>query len=235
MPYKVKLEQFEGPLDLLLELIEKEKLDITRVSLANVADEYLRYINERENITLAGLADFLSVASKLILIKSKALLPLLRFSDEEEKEIKDLERQLAEYKEFKDLSLRIKKLADSPRVIFSRESFWGISGFFHPPKNINAFDVKKAFMRVLDEIPVEKKLEREIVKEVITLEEKMKHFQNSLKKKIELSFSEIAHSSRDKIEIIISFLAVLEMVKQKIIQVEQGELFRDIKIRSNQE
>ena len=68
MPYKVKLEQFEGPLDLLLELIEKEKLDITRVSLANVADEYLKYIDERKNITLAGLADFLSVASKLILI-----------------------------------------------------------------------------------------------------------------------------------------------------------------------
>ena len=85
---------------------------------------------------------------------------------------------------------------------------------------------------MLNEIPAKEKLEEEIVREVITLEEKIQYFQNSLKRKIEISFSEIAHNSGDKIEIIVSFLAMLEMVKQKIIQVEQRELFKEIKIRS---
>ncbi len=123
MPYKVKLEQFEGPLDLLLELIEKEKLDITNLSLTKVADEYLSYIEDRENITLDSLASFLSVASRLILIKSRALLPLLKFSEEEEEEIKDLEYQLAEYKKFKDLSKKIGNIAGSSRTSFLAEDF----------------------------------------------------------------------------------------------------------------
>ena len=230
MPYQVKLEQFEGPLDLLLELIEKEKLDVTRFSLANVADEYLEYIESQENITLNNLADFLSVASKLILIKSKALLPLLKFSDEEEEEIKDLEYRLAEYKKFKDLSKKIGRMANSSRINISREGFLGIGGFFRPPENINTFDLKKTFVGVLSQIPTIEKLEQEVVKEVITLEEKIKHLQSSLRKKAEVSFLEVTLTNQDKIEIIVSFLAILEMVKQKIIQVEQKELFRNIKI-----
>ncbi|MDR3559569.1 MAG: segregation/condensation protein A, partial [Candidatus Pacebacteria bacterium] len=75
--YRIKLDKFEGPLELLLELIEKDKMDVTELSLAKVADEYLEYIKNNESINLAHLAEFLSVASKLILIKSRALLPML--------------------------------------------------------------------------------------------------------------------------------------------------------------
>ena len=123
--YNIKIEQFEGPLDLLLQLTEQEKLDITRVSLAQIADQYLQYISQAENITLQNLADFLSVASKLILIKSKALLPLLEFSPEEEEEIKDLEHQLAEYKKFKEAAGGLNLLLQNPLRFFSRESFVG--------------------------------------------------------------------------------------------------------------
>jgi len=230
MPYKVKLKQFEGPLDLLLELIEKEKLDITNLSLTKVADEYLSYIEDRENITLDNLASFLSVASRLILIKSRALLPLLKFSEEEEEEIKDLEYQLAEYKKFKDLSKKIGKLYDSSIIIFSREGFWGVKGFFHPPKNINVFDLKKTFVEILSEIPTAEKLEQEVIGEIVTLEEKIKHLYGQLEKKAEASFLETVSDTQSKVEIIMSFLAMLEMVKRKIIQAEQGKLFEDIKI-----
>src|SRR5664280_991792 len=99
--YQIKTEQFEGPMDLLLQMTEEQKLDITRVSLAKTAYQYLQYIANTQNITLEHLADFLSVASRLILIKSKALLPMLEFTEEEEEEIKDLEYQLAQYKKFK--------------------------------------------------------------------------------------------------------------------------------------
>ncbi len=229
--YNIKLDQFEGPLDLLLTLIEEQKLDVTCLSLAKVADQYLQHISSQKNITLGSLADFLTIASKLILIKSKALLPVLELSNEEEAEIKDLEQQLAEYKKFKDISHRIGKMFSSPRRSFSRESFLGTRIFFCPPPNVNLFDLKKAFQKILSEIPAFEKLEEEMVREVITLEEKIAHLQNMLREKIETNFSEIVGSAKDKIDVIVSFLAMLELVKQRIISVEQGNLFSEIKLR----
>ena len=233
MVYQTKLDKFEGPLDLLLELIEGQKLDITEVSLAKVADQYLDYISQKEKITLESLADFLTVASKLILIKSKALLPTLEFSDEEEKEILDLEKQLAEFKKFKDVSIHIGKMSESERMSFSREKFVAIKTFFYPPENVNVFDLKKYFVKVLNEIPAFEKLEEEMVREVITLEERIRHLHDFIKGKIETSFSELVAASEDKVDVIVSFLAMLEMVKQRIIHVDQGELFSEIKLKHN--
>ncbi len=229
--YRIKLDQFEGPLDLLLTLIEEQKLDVTQLSLAKVADQYLEYLNKKENITLENLAEFLTIASRLILIKSKALLPALELSGEEEAEIKDLETQLALFKKFKEAARAVGKMYNSPRISFSREGFWGIRSFFYPPRNVNLFDLKKAFERILSEIPVIEKLEEEMVKEVITLEEKISHLQEILKKRIETTFSEITNGAKDKIDVIVSFLAMLELVKQKIISVEQKSLFNEIKLK----
>lgn len=231
MGYKVKIEQFEGPLDLLLQLTEDQKLDITRVSLAKIADEYLEYIGNAENITLAHLADFLTVASRLILIKSKALLPMLEFTEEEEEEIKDLEHQLAEYKKFKEIAKKIAEGYDSSKMSFSREGFSGLGVVFYPPENISASDLAKAFAKVLGEIPIVEKLEEEMVREVLTLEEKIGHLQDTLKEKISLSFAELVANTKDKVEIVVSFLAMLEMVKQKLIHVEQGDLFSEIRLK----
>lgn len=231
MVYHIKLEQFEGPLDLLLQLTEQEKLDITRVSLAQIADQYLEYIAQAKNIDLAHLADFLTVASRLILIKSKALLPMLEFSDEEEEEIKDLEHQLAEYKKFKDISKKVAELFDSPAISFSRESFLGLGKVFYPPENIASNDLKTAFEKVLGEISVIEKLEEKMVMEVLTLEEKIMHLQTVLSSRAQASFSELVANAKDRVEVVVSFLAMLELVKQKIILVEQNELFSEIKLK----
>ena len=231
MVYNIKIEQFEGPLDLLLQLTEQEKLDITRVSLAQIADQYLHYISQAENITLQNLADFLSVASKLILIKSKALLPLLEFSPEEEEEIKDLEHQLAEYKKFKEAAGGLNLLLQNPLRFFARESFLGQGVVFYPPEKITSEDLRKAFSKVLGEIPVVEKLEQEMIKEVLTLEEKIVHLQETLRQKVQTSFAELIANATDKVEVVVSFLAMLEMVKQKLIHVEQGELFSEIRLK----
>jgi segregation and condensation protein A len=231
MTYQFKLEKFEGPLDLLLELIEKEKLNITELSLANVTDQYLDHIKSNSNIQLGNLAEFLSVASKLILIKSRALLPMLQFTEEEEAEIKDLTEQLAAYKKFKEAAEILGKIAENGRISYSREGFKDVEGFFYPPENVNSFDLKKYFSAVLAEIPVIEKLEEEVVREVMTLEEKINDLQNFLRQKVETSFSELTANAIDKVDVIVSFLAMLEMVKQRIINVEQGELFEDIKLR----
>jgi segregation and condensation protein A len=228
--YQVKLEKFEGPMELLLELIEKEKLDINELSLAKVADEYLEYIKNNQNIHLSNLAEFLSVASRLILIKSYSLLPMLKFNDEEEEEIKDLANQLAEYKKFKEASAKIGKMSARGKICYSRENFASINPVFYPPQDFNIFDFKKYFQRVLSEIPNFEKLEEELVSEVLTLEEKINELENALRSKIESSFSTLVEKSSDKIDVIISFLAMLEMIKQRVIVVKQENLFDEIKL-----
>lgn len=235
MTYHIRLEQFEGPLDLLLQLTQQDKLDITRVSLAKIADEYLEFVNKSENISLLNLSDFLSVAAKLILIKSKALLPLLEFTQEEEEEIKDLENQLVEYKKFKDIAKEIEVLFSQEKNSYSRESFFGQNIFFYPPENLTKDDLKKIFIKILGEIPVKEKLEEEMIKDVLTLEDRIQHLQNTLKKRVQTSFSQLISDAKDKVEIVVSFLAILELVKQKIINVEQDGLFSEIHLRHKAE
>lgn len=231
--YRVKTEQFEGPLDLLLELTSKEKLDITRMSLAQVADQYLDYIETKENISLESLADFLNVASKLILIKSKSLLPLLILTEEEEEEIEDLEHRLAEYKKFKEISEKILEMFESPERSFSRESFFGIDSFFNPPEGIGVDDIENAYLNLKEDVPVVDQIEEESMREVISLEEKITSLHAAIKNRAETSFSKLIKNSTDKVEVVVSFLAMLEMVKQRIISVEQSGVFDDIKLKMN--
>ena len=218
-------------MELLLELIEKEEMNITELSLAHVTDQYLDHIRNSENIALGSLADFLSVAARLILIKSRALIPSFQVSSEEEAEIKDLTWQLAEYKKFKEASLAVGKLASFKKISYAREGYAGIGALFCPPEKVNVYDLKKGIIAVLAQIPIVEKLQEEIVAEVITLEEKITALESSLRLRIESSFSEFVGSADNKIDVIISFLAVLEMVKQRIIDADQGNLFEEIKLK----
>ena len=228
--FKVQLEKFEGPLDLLLKLIEEQKLDITRLNLAKVADDYLEYIRTNENISLENLAEFVNIASRIILIKSQNILPSLEITAEEEKEIVDLENQLREYQKFKKAGEKIGETLKKKRFSFSRDYLLGVAAAYCPPKNVNMFDLKKAFLKVVSEIVLPEKMPEESVREIITLEDKIEELKESLQKRVETSFRELSSSAENKIEIIVAFLAMLEMVKQRIIDVEQKELFEDIKI-----
>ena len=217
-------------MDLLLDLIEQQKLDVTELNLAHVADQYLDYIKDNQLIQLENLANFLSVAAKLILIKSRALLPALKLSEEEEEEIRDLTNQLEEYKKFKEISQRLGELSLSGRFSFPRPGYQGVKTVFYPPENINAFDLKKNFLKVLAEIPQMEKIEEEVVSEIITLEERISDLEIVLRKRVETCFSDIVAEAKDKIDLIVSFLAMLEMVKQRLVWAEQKELFQDIKL-----
>lgn len=231
MMYNVKLEQFEGPLDLLLELINKEKMNITNISLAKITDQYLEYLEKREDINLMNLADFLTVAAKLILIKSKALLPLLDLSNDEEEEIFDLEKQLEEYKKFKLIAVELEKILKNEFQSFSRDNFLEIKPVFSPPEGVGGEELRNVYEDILGQIPMLEKLEEERITRVISLKEKIDNLKEILSRKVEFSFSEIVKKGQDKAEIIVSFLAVLEMVKRRIVAVEQNEIFYDIKLK----
>ncbi|HLM83681.1 MAG TPA: segregation/condensation protein A [Candidatus Bathyarchaeia archaeon] len=228
--FSVQLEKFEGPLDLLLRLIEEQKLDITRLNLAKVADDYLEYIRANEGISLENLAEFVNIASRIILIKSQSILPTLEITAEEEKEIVDLEQQLKEYQKFKNAAEKIGEMRKKGDFSFSRDYLLGVAAAYSAPKNVNIFDLKKAFLKVVSEIVLPEKIPEESVREIVTLEEKIEELKKSLTQRVETSFQALSSSAKDKVEIIVAFLAMLEMVKQRLIDVEQNSLFEDIKI-----
>lgn len=231
MPCHIRISQFEGPLELLLSLIEDKKLDITQVSLAEVADQYLARLSaERERIGLENLASFLLIASRLILIKSKMLLPILEFTEEEEEEIEDLELRLLEYKRFKEASARIGDMLLSGRRAFSRPRFLGAPDVYVPPKGLTADVLRRHFGNVLGEIPVKERLVEETIERVMSLEERIVILQESLRLRAETSFRELSAMAEDRMDVIVSFLAVLELVKQRFVAVDQEDSFGDIRI-----
>ncbi len=231
MAYHIQLEQFEGPMDLLLSLIEKEKLDITQVSLAKVADQYLEYLRNEESISLENLSSFLTIAARLILIKSRALLPVLDFSDEEEESMDDLEIRLKEYKRFREIAGILGGLFAKRQDARSRESFLGAQVVFYPPPGLTAVELRMHFSNVLGGIPIFEVLPEKEIAAVVTLEEMIFSLQNMLADRVQTSFVELTGGVADRTTVIVSFLAVLEMVKQRIVFVEQKRFFSDIFIK----
>lgn len=233
--HEVKIEKFEGPLGLLLKIIEKEEMDITEICLANIADEFVNYIrsSDAREIDPEEMADFLVIAAKLLLIKSKALLPYLL--PEEEEDIEELEQQLKMYKEFVDAAGKIEKMLGKKKFMFAREFNRKVIlnnvNSFSPPKKLEARDMALVFEGLLDRLKPAEKLEEGTVEDEINIEEKIFNIKEMIVKKIKVSFNKVMAEAKNKTEIIVSFLAVLEMMRQREVHLHQEEMFGDIIIK----
>ncbi|MEA3450037.1 MAG: segregation/condensation protein A [Patescibacteria group bacterium] len=228
-----KIEKFEGPLSLLLRLIEKEELDVTQVSMAKVADQYVDYIQAKGNINPEEMVEFLVVASRLLLMKSKALLPYIY--PEEEEEIEELELALKMYQEFIEASKEIQKIIGKRKFMFAREfnrkAILDNTNVFAPPKKLKKEEISGIFAELLERIrPVEEELEEKTIEEKVTIEEKILHVQNILLSRITISFNKILNKVGSKTEIVVSFLAILELMRQREVTLEQEEMFGEISI-----
>lgn len=228
-----KIDKFEGPLGLLVELIEKEELDITEVCLAKIADQYIEYIREHsKKIEPEETADFLVVAAKLLLVKSRALLPFL--STEGEEEIKEFEDQLRMYKEFLEATEKIEVIIGKKRFSFAREfnraAVLAYANVFSPPKKLTAKDLGALFNEIIKNIKPIEKLEEKNLERTVSLEDKILAIERALLEKIKFSFDHILLSAQNKTEVIVSFLALLELIKQRSVAVAQGEIFGEIEI-----
>jgi len=229
-------EKFSGPLGLLLSLIESEELDITEVNLAKIADQYIAHIRSVADINPEELADFLVVAAKLLYIKSKALLPYL-YSREEEEEIDDLEKQLKMYKEFIDASRKLKAIALKKPFLYlppnlkNRRAQFNLP-VFSPPAKLTASRLEEDWRKILAfwEKRKEEKLPEEKLEPKVNIDEKIALIKKLLIDKIKVNFSRLLEAAGTKTEIIVSFLAVLELIKQKEIIFEQAGLFGDIQL-----
>lgn len=229
--FKVKLEAFEGPLDLLLTLIEKRKLSISQVSLSKVADDYISYISSIDDFPIRESADFILLASTLVLIKSKSLLPNLLLTDEETASIEDLEARLRFYQKIKDATKGLRSIWASKMLFYAEGRSY--APVFSPHEAITLqklISVGKDLIRVL---PKAEKLARTTVAKVISLEQMMERLSNRISASLKMSFKEFSNFGKtDKVNVIVSFLAMLELVKQGAIKVAQDSDFKDISIET---
>lgn len=231
MEFILKHKKFEGPFELLIDLIGKEKLAISDISLAQVTDEYMAYVRTLEKLDPEALAEFLVVAAQLMLIKSRSLLPTLVLTDEEEESIDELEKRLAEFKKLRELVHELKRWEAARPFMISRESFTACEPIFYPPPKLTLEKIEQAFSSFLAAIPKVHRLAEEKLKRVISLQEKINHVRQFLMNSVEQAFSELVSGSKEKVEVIVSFLAILELARQKFINLDQHELFSDIKIK----
>ncbi len=225
--YKIQLEPFEGPLDLLLQLIESEDLDITKVALAQVADQYLQYMNATETISPEELADFLVVAARLLYVKSRALLPILEAEEEALED--DLEKQLRLYKEFVKASAEVERIIQRKHFKYSRDKFYlDIKPIFNPPKGLTKELMTTIYQDVLKGIQPLMTLPEKTLERTISLEEKVLQLRELIEQQKQLHFSDILKSSSNRIDVVVSFMALLELLKSREVEVKQVRLFEDM-------
>jgi segregation and condensation protein A len=227
-------------LELILDLIEKRKLHISDVSLSQVADEFIEYIKSFDEFPMADSADFILVASTLLLIKSKSLLPNLSLTEEEQGSIEDLENRLTLYKKYKELSVGLEKMFGNFLYFANERSEMNV--VFSPTPEITLSSLKNALREALQNMPPKiEELPKVTVEKIISLEEMVDKLTERIKNSLKTSFKDFARSTSseqtgvdkaEKVNIIVSFLAMLELVKQGMIRVNQNKHFEDIEIES---
>lgn len=231
----VKLKQFEGPLDLLLSLIEEQKLDITQIALAQVTEQFLQYIKNLESLDPSLISDYLTIAAKLLVIKSKAILPSLEIEIEDEDPGLDLESKLILYKQFKEVSKYLKNLDSNQNQSFTRTLVFSQKINFFPDPTVTSEQLHSYIKTVLQNLKELDNLPKAKIKEAISIQDKIDQLQVLLSRQIETKMSSLIATAKNKPEVIVTFLALLELIKQKVFTVEQETLFTDITIKKYEE
>ncbi|PSO44499.1 MAG: hypothetical protein BRC22_02445 [Parcubacteria group bacterium QH_9_35_7] len=225
MAIKIKLEQFEGPYDLLLKLIKKKELDITKVALSRVTKQYLDYVDKMEEEQAEELSDFLVVATKLLLLKSGEIIP----DQQEEVEDQNLEQRLKVYRKFKQASKKIKDLWGE-NIAFQRQQDLSKYKQEQPPKNLDPKKLHSNMVKLIQQLePPEPPLQTK-VDETISVKEKIDHIRSMLADSDKLNFKQSIQNRENKSELIAGFLALLELVKQYELSLTQKNSFDSISI-----
>jgi segregation and condensation protein A len=231
--FAIKTEAFEGPLELLIELVEKRKLLINDISLAKVTDEYMQTVSEMQELSLPNTSQFINLAATLLLIKSKSLLPVIDLSTEEEASIEDLEERLKRYQIYRNAGLAIKDQ-------FGHNYLYNPS--FSPPKSplfitdkyCDMGELQMAMHRVLEDLPKTQTKPTAKVKPTVSLEEMMSKLKSRIENEINSKFSDLVKGETERKNVIVGFLAILELFKQENLIISQTGHFEDIHLELKQ-
>ena len=231
--YRVKLSDFEGPLDLLLFFIKRDELDIYDIPIAKITKEFLQYLQYLTELNLDIAGEFIVTAAELMQIKAQMLLPRPDGEGEEEFDPRaELVRRLLEYKRWKEMAEELELKQIQQRKLAYR------GNFEHDPitveetdsddmiRDVTLFDLIAAFQFAVNKMP--RKHVHEINKLNVSLDEQMEFIVNLFKEKREISFFEIVLSMTEKIRIVVTFIAILELMKQQIIAINQYDPYMDI-------
>ncbi len=225
--FSVKVRDFEGPLDLLLDLIEDRKMLINDVSITSVADDFLKFIQEQSSFPLGQAAHFVYISATLLLLKSRSLLPVLTLTDEEEEDVHDLEFRLRVYQEIRQIS---KLFPNGIARMFFTPGARIEDPVFMPSRDLSVSSIQDAVSRVLANAPKEVKLAEVRVQSVVSLEDMIDRLSERIQKAVYMTFSNFSGSATDKREVVVGFLAMLELVKRGMLLVEQERDFAEIRM-----
>ncbi len=245
MSFTVKMQAFEGPLDLLLDLIEKRKLFINDVSLAKVTDDFIVHVKQFDNMPMGESAHFILVASTLLLIKSKSLLPELNITEDEKSDMDDLEKRLKIYQRIKEAGKRINEIFGNNMIFEQSQSAHSRSRFatpvFVPSPEFTLEKARMTLADLINRLPKKEKLPQVVVEKVISLEDMIGTLTTRITSHLRMSFKEFTKdhagdgtglTKENRVNVIVSFLAMLELVKQGVMHVTQESTYGDINMET---
>jgi segregation and condensation protein A len=233
--YKVKFEVFEGPLDLLLYLIKKQEVDIYEVNLTQLATQFIEYIEVMRMLDLDIAGEFLVMASTLMYIKSRELLPVdkqVQAEGEEDEEDPrwELIRQLVEYKKFKDAAARLQQMEERQENVFRREAPKPTFEAEPQKPDVSIFDLINAVNTILKRVAQREGEQREIFEDKWTVSEKIEVLVKIISSRPRVRFSDLFEEATSRTEVVVTFLAMLELIRLKQILCVQSEHFAEIEI-----
>jgi segregation and condensation protein A len=225
--YRVKLQEFEGPLDLLLFFIRRDELDIYDIPIARITKEFLEYLHYMQELDLEVAGDFIVMAAELMQIKVRMLLPKVVEGEEEEDPRADLVRRLLEYKRFKEASALLSNLEDESRKLHYRQAFAmdpkqvTLEDQEESLRSITMFNLISAFKRVLDRAP--RKAYHDVEMLNVSIDEQMGYIADVFRLRSTVTFFELVSHMQEKIRIVVTIIAMLEMVKNRMIGLRQAD------------
>jgi len=234
--YKFKLDQFEGPLDLLLHLIKTTKIDICNVSIAEITEQYLEFMKNIDEVDMDKASEFIAMSATLLEIKSRHLLPSDPVPEDEEDPETRLKRQIEEYKIFKEQGEKLSKIEDVNKFYKAPDNSVGTFKY-ELPETLSIDGLIKAFTNLMQNtaIKAEAIQEKKIVKDRFTVSQKITQIKDMLLTKDKFKFTDMFDTSYSRSEMINTFLALLELLKRQYITVKQDALFENIDIIRNED
>lgn len=226
--FRIQTEAYQGPFELVLDLIEARKLLVNDLTLANITEDFIQHVRAQESFPIEETANFIQIAAMLLLIKSKSLIPDLMLSEDENADVEDLKRRLAAYEKVREASRELARIFGKTMMLPAGERLPEPS--FAPSRDLSAKALAEALARVLSAHKEVEELPKTRVKPMITIEEMMNKLAKRVQSVLTLSFNEFSKSTKEKIEVIVSFLALLELVKQGAVAAEQYDTYGDIRI-----
>ncbi len=239
--YSIKVNDFEGPLDLLCHLIDKNKMNICDVDISNITDQYIQYLNTMEELDLEIASEFVIMASTLLYLKSKTLLPVIENVEEDEKELteEELLNRIIEYKKYKEISEKLRNMYTE----YSKREFKEPEKIKFPKKELeveaNSSMIVKAYTKVIEKNKKRlnknaKNIQKIAITDQYTVSSKVKEMYKELVKNNKFVFNNLFSQNKcNKVEVVTAFTGLLEMSRRSKVQTSQAALFGDILVEKN--